>query len=66
MRKTVGEIHAMGRQGFVDAVVAEMEAKAKNPDLPAEERQRLQRYVDRVKAELAQEGQEGTITRRAA
>jgi len=65
MRKTIDEILAMGREGFVDAMVAELEAKVHRPGLPPEERERLQRCLDRVKAELAERDQPAAAKRAA-
>ncbi len=66
MRKTADEIVAMGREGFIDAMFAELEAKAQRPGLSPEERERLQHEVEKVRAQLAARRERQAAEKRAA
>jgi hypothetical protein len=54
MRKTAGEIIAMGREKFKDALLEELREKAEDPNLSEEERERRRAEVKKVAAQLAE------------
>lgn len=66
MRMTARQYRVMGREKFLDAMLAELEAKAKRPELTSEERASLQEEVVQAKAELAARREQQAVERKAA
>ncbi len=66
MRKTVGEILDMGHDGFLDAMLEELEAKALRPGLSDEERRLRQDEVSRTRAEIVARRARGAAEREKA
>ncbi len=52
MRMKVKELKNMSREEFIDRMFEELKAKAANPNLSDEERQRLQEEVEKVTVQV--------------
>ncbi len=61
MKKTLGEIIAMGREKFKDALLEELRERAESPDISEEERERRRAEVKKVEAQLAARRQQEAV-----
>lgn len=66
MRTTVDEMLAMGKEGFLDAMLSDLESKAQRPGLSPEERRRILRRAAKVKLQLAARRERQAVRSHAA